>query len=153
MALCRFWKLEGIRKLERSDRMRVTLRSLVLTATLACSLLGALAQAQMTPPPDWKERFRAFDQNGDGRIDRAEFQDWMVDAFFQRDKGKKGYLTMEDLQGVMTPEIFKALSLKGDGKLWLPDFLNALFQDFQAMDADRAGSITMEQIEAYIQKR
>jgi Ca2+-binding EF-hand superfamily protein len=132
--------------------MRVTLRGLVLTAALACSLVGALAQAQVTPPPDWKERFRVFDQNGDGRIDRAEFQEWMVDVFFERDQGKKGYLTMDDVRGAMTPEVFKALGLKGDGKLWLPDFLNALFQDFQAMDTDRVGSITMEQIEAYIRK-
>ena len=133
--------------------MRVTLRGLVLTAALVGSLVGVLAQAQMTAPPDWKERFRIFDQKGDGRIDRAEFQEWMVDAFFQRDRGKKGYLTMEDVQGVMTPEIFKALSTKGDGKLWLPDFLNALFQDFQAMDTDHVGSITMEQIEKYIRPR
>ena len=132
--------------------MRVTFRGLVLTAALACSLAGAAVQAQMTPQPDWKERFRAFDQKGDGRIDRAEFQEWMVDVFFQRDQGKKGYLTMDDVQGVMTPEVFKALSLKGDGKLWLPDFLNALFRDFDAMDTDRVGSITVTQIEAYIRK-
>jgi Ca2+-binding EF-hand superfamily protein len=132
--------------------MRVKLRGLVLTATVACCLAGALAQAQVTPPPDWKERFRAFDQNGDGRIDRAEFQEWMLDAFFHRDRGKKGYLAMEDVRGAMTPEVFKALSLKGDGKLWLPDFLNALFRDFDAMDTDRVGSVTMAQIEAYIRK-
>lgn len=133
--------------------MRVTFRRLVLTATLVCSLTGTLAQAQVTPPPGWKDRFRSFDENGDGRIDRSEFQEWMVDAFFQRDRGKKGYLTMEDVQGAMTPEIFKAMSRKGDGKLWLPDFLNALFQDFDAMDTDHVGSITMAQIEVYIQKR
>jgi Ca2+-binding EF-hand superfamily protein len=133
--------------------MRVTLRGLVLIAVLACLLGGTLAQAQVTPPPDWKERFRAFDENGDGRIDRAEFQEWMVDAFFQRDRGKKGYLTMEDVQGAMTPELFKALSLRGDGKLRLPDFLNALFQDFQAMDTDHVGSITMGQIETYVRQR
>jgi EF hand len=132
--------------------MRVTLRGVVLAATLACSLAGGLAWAQTAPPPDWRERFRAFDENGDGRIDRAEFQEWMVDAFFHRDRNKKGYLTEEDLRGVMTPEIFKALSRKGDGKLWLPDFLNAMFQDFQAMDTDGVGSITMQQIDAYIHK-
>ena len=116
--------------------MRVTFRGVVLMAALVCSLAAGLAWAQTTPPPDWRERFRVFDENGDGRIDRAEFQEWMVDAFFQRDQGKKGYLTIEDVRGSMTPELFKALSRKGDGKLWLPDFLNALFQDFQAMDTD-----------------
>jgi hypothetical protein len=46
-----------------------------------------------------EDGFRAHDGNGDGRIDRAEFQEWMVDVFFQRDQGRKGYLTIGDVQG------------------------------------------------------
>jgi Ca2+-binding EF-hand superfamily protein len=132
--------------------MRTPLRSLLLAAVLACSVAGAVGEAQTTPPPDWKERFRVHDRNGDGRIDRAEFQEWMVDAFFQRDRGHKGYLTIEDVQGSMTPEVFRALARKGDGKLWLPDFLNALFLDFQVIDTDRVGSVTVEQIEVYVRQ-
>ena len=128
-------------------------RGLVLTAALAGVLAGGVAEAQMTPRPDWKERFRAHDLNGDGRLDRAEFQEWMVDVFFERDQGRKGYLTVEDVRGAMTPEVFKALNRKGDGKLGLPEFLNALFQDFQAMDTGSDGSITVEEIDAYIRPR
>lgn len=136
--------------------MRLLLRGLfpaVAVFIVACSLGGSLARAQMTPRADWKEWFRAHDLNGDGRIDRAEFQEWMIDVFFQRDQGKKGYLTIEDVRGAMTPEIFKAMNQKGDGKLWLPEFLNALFLDFQAIDTGRDGSITVEQIETYIRAR
>ena len=135
--------------------MRVSLCCLLLITTMAVLLASGLGQAQTTttPPPDWKERFRAFDQNGDGRIDRAEFQEWMVDAFFRNDRGRKGFLTVEDVRGVITPEAFKAMSPKGDGKVWLPDFLNALFKDFEAMDTDHVGSITMGQIEVYIRQR
>jgi Ca2+-binding EF-hand superfamily protein len=132
--------------------MRVTCRSLVLIAALVCSLAGGLVEAQTTLRPDWRERFRAHDGNGDGRIDRAEFQEWMVDVFFQRDQGRKGYLTIEDVRGSMTPEVFRAMNRRGDGKLWLPEFLNALFQDFQAIDTGREGSITMEQIDAYVRQ-
>jgi hypothetical protein len=69
--------------------MRSLLRQLVLFAVLGCSVAGAVVEAQTTPPPDWRDRFRAHDLNGDGRIDRAEFQEWMVDAFFQRDRGRR----------------------------------------------------------------
>jgi hypothetical protein len=130
--------------------MRVALRCLIVTAVLVSFLPIHMGQAQVTPRPDWKERFRAHDQNGDRRIDRAEFQEWMVDVFFQRDQGRKGYLTVEDVRGAMTPEVFKAMSRRGDGKLWLPDFLNALFLDFEAIDTGHEGSVTVEEIEAYI---
>ena len=133
--------------------MRMPVRNLIVTVTLACALGGSLAAAQMTPRHDWREEFRAHDLNGDGRLDRAEFQEWMVDVFFERDQGKKGYLSIDDVRGAMPPELFNAMNRKGHGKLALPEFLNALFQDFQVMDTDRDGSITVEQIEAYIKRR
>jgi Ca2+-binding EF-hand superfamily protein len=133
--------------------MRLPFRCLASLVIVIGSLAGGVAEAQTaSPPPDWRERFRAHDRNDDGRIDRAEFQEWMVDAFFQRDQGKKGYLTMEDVRGVMTPEIFKALNQRGDGKLWLPEYLNALFQDFLAMDTGGEGSVTMEEVDAYVRR-
>jgi Ca2+-binding EF-hand superfamily protein len=130
--------------------MRLAARSLVLTGVLAGLLAGGLAGAQMNPRADWKEQFKAHDLNGDGRLDRAEFQEWMVDVFFARDQGKKGYLAIDDVRGAMTPQVFNAMNRNGDGKLSLPEFLNALFQDFQAIDTGRDGSITIEEIEAYI---
>jgi Ca2+-binding EF-hand superfamily protein len=133
--------------------MRVLSRGLVSTAILVSVLAGGLAVGQMTPRADWKEQFHAHDLNGDGRLDRAEFQEWMVDVFFERDQGKKGYLSIDDVRGAMTPEVFNVMNRKENGKLSLPEFLNALFQDFQAIDADRDGSITIEQIEAYIKQR
>ncbi len=122
----------------------------VLIVAAAFAWIPVIVGAQ-TPAPDWREGFRAHDKNGDGRIDRAEFQDWVVDGFYFRDKGHKGYLAQEDLQG-FSPERFKAMNRKGDGKLTLNEFLNALFQDFTAIDVDQNGSITIEEIEVYIQK-
>jgi Ca2+-binding EF-hand superfamily protein len=133
--------------------MRLASGALVLTGILVSVLAGGLAEAQMNPRPDWKADFNAHDLNGDGRLDRAEFQEWMVDVFFERDQGKKGYLSIDDVRGAMTPQVFNAMNRKGNGKLSLPEFLNALFQDFQAIDADQDGSITVEQIETYIKQR
>jgi len=134
--------------------MRKRSIALVVVFVLTLGLLGSLALAQ-TPiqaQPDWKARFASYDRNKDGRIDRAEFQEWMTDVFYLRDKDHKGYLVLEDVRGVMAPETLKAINRKGDGKLSLQEFLNATFQDFAAIDVSQNGSLTMEEIEGYIKK-
>jgi Ca2+-binding EF-hand superfamily protein len=128
---------------------RILVTALIVAAALACLAGPALAQI---PAPDWREGFRAHDKNGDGRIDRAEFQNWVVDAFYFRDAGRKGYLVQADLQGLASPAVFQALNRKGDGKLTLREYLNALFQDFAAIDVDQNGSITVQEIEVYVKR-
>ena len=128
---------------------RLLVMALLVVAALAGFAVPGLAQ---TPAPDWREGFRAHDKNGDGRIDRAEFQEWIVDGFYFRDQGHKGYLVQADLQGTASPEVFKAINRKGDGKLTLSEYLNSLFQDFAAIDVHQNGSITVEEIEAYIKR-
>jgi hypothetical protein len=120
----------------------------VLCASMVCVCLPGLVLAQA---PDWREGFKVHDKNGDGRIDRAEFQNWVVDGFYFRDAGRKGYLTQGDLQGA-SPEVFRAVNRKGDGKLTLGEYLNALFQDFAAIDVNQNGAITAMEIETYIKQ-
>ena len=93
---------------------RILVTALLVTVALAGLAAPGLTQ---TPAPDWREGFRAHDKNGDGHIDRAEFQDWVVEGFYFRDKGHKGYLAQTDLQGTASPEVFKAINRKGDGRL------------------------------------
>jgi hypothetical protein len=122
---------------------------LFVAAALACVPVSAGAQ---TSAPDWREGFRSHDKNADGQIDRAEFQEWIVDGFYFRDKGRKGYLVEADLQGAVAPAAFKAMNRKGDGKLALNEYLNALFQDFAAADVNGDGTLTQEEVAAYIQQ-
>lgn len=133
--------------------MRSTQRSLLLAAALLLALSGVPAVAQTTPPPDWKERFQAHDKKGDGHLDRAEFQEWMVEVFYHHDKGHKGYLTLEDIPGVMAPDAFRGANRKGDGKLSLAEFLNTAFRDFEAADVDKDGTLTFEELDNYIRAR
>jgi hypothetical protein len=124
---------------------------LVLAAVCAC--LTVPAAAQQTPAkPDWKEGFKIHDTNHDGKIDRGEFQEWMVDVFFLRDQNHKGYLVYEDVKDAMTPENFKAHDKNGNGKIPLQEFLNATFQDFAAADVRGNGTLTVEEIQAYISR-
>ncbi len=126
---------------------RILVGVLIVAAALAGLAIAAPAQ---TPAPDWREGFRAHDRNGDGRIDRGEFQDWVVEGFYFRDQGHKGYLVLADLQGSVSIEAFKAMNRKGDGKLSMREYLNALFLDFAAADVNGDGVLTQEEIEAYI---
>jgi hypothetical protein len=130
---------------------RTTLGTVGLLAVCVC-LAGPAAAQQPLATPAWKEGFHAHDTNHDGRIDRGEFQEWMVDVFFLRDTGHKGYLVYADLQDVMTPENFKAHDRNGNGKIPLQEFLNATFQDFAAADVRGNGALTMEEIQAYISR-
>jgi Ca2+-binding EF-hand superfamily protein len=129
--------------------MRRMLWAVLIVVAVFAWLPGSAGAQALTA--DWREGFRAHDRNGDGRIDRAEFHEWIVDGFFFRDKGHKGYLVQADLQGT-SPERFKAMDRKGDGKLTLAECLNALFQDFAAIDVDQTGAITAEQVEAYVKR-
>lgn len=128
----------------------VPLEILAMAAVLACVVSPVLAQN--AAKPDWMISFRAHDRNGDGRIDRAEFRDWMVDSFFILDKGEKGYLDYDDVKGLMSPKIFKAQDKDRDGKISLQEFLNASIQDFLAADVGRSGALTMEEFEVYFKQ-
>ncbi len=134
--------------------MRIRYTSLIVATVLVLGFFGreALAQTPIQARPDWKERFRSHDRNGDGRIDRAEYQEWMVEVFYFRDKNSKGYLVLEDVREVMSVESFKGANRMGDGKLILREFLNAVFVDFDAADVNKNGSVTVEEIEAYISR-
>jgi Ca2+-binding EF-hand superfamily protein len=132
--------------------MRSTYTYLAFAAALTLVLCAGQGVAQAPAQPDWRESFRAHDRNGDGVIDREEFQQWMVDVFYRRDKDRKGYLAQEDVRGVMNLETFRAANRKADGKLTLREFLNATFKDFEAIDVNNNGALTMEEMENYIRR-
>jgi Ca2+-binding EF-hand superfamily protein len=125
----------------------------LIYATVLVCLLVAPVLAQAPAKPDWKEGFRTHDKNGDGKIDRAEFQEWMVDAFFHKDVNHKGYLVFEDVQDVMSLETFKGRDANGDGRLTLEEFLNSVFVDFGVADVNKDGALTVEEIDLYVKRK
>jgi Ca2+-binding EF-hand superfamily protein len=129
--------------------MRISVRCLAVVAVLSLLLLDGQAAAQNRPAPDTKGWVKEHDRNGDGKIDRGEFHDAVVEVFYFRDKNKSGYLTIEELKEA-TPEAMKAANRKGDGKLTLQEYVNALFKDFEAADTDKDGLLTVEEIDVYM---
>jgi Ca2+-binding EF-hand superfamily protein len=131
--------------------MRTACRYLAAVSALGLLLMDGPAMAQNRPVPDTKTWVKDHDRNGDGKIDRGEFQDAAVEAFYFRDKNKRGYLTIEELKEA-APEAVKAANRKGDGKLTLQEYVNALFKDFEAADTDKDGQLTVEEIDIYMSR-
>jgi len=135
--------------------MRVTDGCLILAIPLALAFVAGQAETQTTTTPDTakvREWFQSVDRKGGGRIDREEFHRWAVERFSFLDKDRNGYLTVEELRGVVGPDAFKVANRKRDGKLTLEEFVNALFQDFEAADLDKNGTLTFEEVEAYVRR-
>ncbi len=131
--------------------MRIPVGGLALALACGVVLLGGPALAQTATPADLQARFKLVDKNGDGRIDREEFHQAVVETFYFLDKGRKGYLVLEDMPG-LTVAVFRAADKNGDGKLSLQEFVNARFVDFQAADLDHDGTLTYAEIEAYARR-
>lgn len=124
-----------------------------LTATLTLGLVAgaAPAGAQTSPIRDVRTWVKNYDRNGDGKLDRGEFHQAAVDAFFLRDKDKSGHLAISELKEA-SPETIKAVKRKNDARISLEEYVNALFKDFDAADTDGDGLLTVDEIERYRQK-
>jgi Ca2+-binding EF-hand superfamily protein len=125
----------------------------LLTAALALGLFLAPARtaAQTSPAQDVRTWVKKYDKNGDGKLDRGEFHQAAVDAFFLRDKDKSGYLAISELKEA-SPETLRAVKRKSDARISLEEYVNALFKDFEAADTDGDGLLTVDEIERYRQK-
>jgi Ca2+-binding EF-hand superfamily protein len=122
-----------------------------VTAMVGVLALAGSVLAQAPPPPDAKTWVQEHDKNGDGKIDREEFHQAVIEAFFLRDVNKDGYLSTEELI-VITPEARILLQSKPDGKMTLAEFLNALHKDFTAADTNDDGLLTAEEIVIYMRR-
>lgn len=120
-----------------------------LTAAALGLLLSHLpATAQTAAAPDVRAWMTRQDRNGDGKLDREEFSQTVVEAFFLRDKDKDGFLAIIELTEA-SPQALKAVKRKDDGRISLQEYVNALFKDFEIADTDSDGLLTVEEIEIY----
>jgi Ca2+-binding EF-hand superfamily protein len=119
-------------------------------AVLGLVVVASLsASAQAPPSSNLGEIFKNHDRNSDRTLDREEFHQLIVEAFFFRDRDKDGYLIIADLTE-LGADGFRAADRNGDGRLSLQEYVNALFKDFDAADRDGDGVLTYEEIEIYI---
>jgi Ca2+-binding EF-hand superfamily protein len=127
---------------------RTGLGSLTVAIVLGFFLLDTPATAQTSPAPDVQTWVKKYDRNGDGKLDRREFHEAVVEAFFFRDKDRSGYLAISELREA-SPEALRAVKRKSDSRISLEEYINAVFKDFEAADTDSDGALTVVEIEQY----
>ena len=110
------------------------------TFLIACA--GALALGGAVAAQDINTgHLAAIDTNGDGVVDKAEFDAFVASSFAKLDANGDGYVTVVEGTVVMTPEQFAAANSNGDGGLSAEEFAAASAADFAAADRDGDGML------------
>jgi hypothetical protein len=130
--------------------------SFVLLAAATALLSGCATQ-----PPSGNaalmNRFQQADADGNGQVSRNEFTDFMItEAFANYDKGKKGYVTLEEFTaGGGTPQTFRGIDRDGNGRVTLADakaskvVRNQFVKPFDAADTSGTGYVSFDEFVAY----
>jgi Ca2+-binding EF-hand superfamily protein len=113
-------------------------------------LTASPAFAEDAPKPhDPRAAFAETDENGDGRVDRAEFHHRLVEIFFHGDRDKDGYMTTAELTAVVVfPEDFANADSDRDGRISLNEFVQVRFPTFDEVDTDHDGLLSVEEVVA-----
>ena len=126
------------------------MRWVVVLLIAAVGLTTHVASGAAQPAPDRQALFDRMDLNKDGKIDRAEFQHWLQEAFFLLDTNKDGMLSLQELQQAQSfidAEQFTRADRNRDGVLDMVEFSNTLTQDFDAADQDHDGTLNRQEFQ------
>ena len=106
-------------------------------ATLAAALLVAAAASAQSPdtPSDY---LRDMDANRDGRVQLAEYQDFLSYAFLQIDRNRDGILQPHEYPPGVTP--------RGGELRTLDQHHAALARQFERQDTNRDGTLDAREL-------
>lgn len=117
----------------------------VLVAAFALSQVTLVqvsaGAAQDRPVAMNQGQMSRLDRDGNGAVDRPEYQAFMTSAFTNMDRNKDGSLRSEEVAQVLDAKQFAATDADRDGKLSQTEFLNRVMADFQSADRSGDGSL------------
>ena len=94
---------------------------------------------------DPKQSFAIADEDGDGRVTRAEYQLRKIAVFDKMDVDRDKTLSRNEIP-VLKQSAFDDADSNGDGKLSGFEFIQADFAKFDLFDEDRNGVITFDEL-------
>lgn len=89
-----------------------------------------------------EQQFEALDLDNNGRIDVAEYSQFMIQAFGKIDRDGNGLLTREELGGVVTAEQFNAMDRDDSATISRDEFMEQVMSDFREGDKNNDGFVS-----------
>lgn len=132
-----------------------------LSSLLACVLgvlvLGGCATAPKKQVPTVEALWKKADADSDGKVSRAEYQDFMFEQMFVVcDPSGDGFITVEEyVADGGTAAEFRKLNVSGTGKLSLdeakksPMLQQRLTALFDEADANHSGYVTWDEFQVW----
>lgn len=109
-------------------------------STLAMTALVASATA-LSAQGITSDHLAALDADGNGAVERAEFENFMQVTFTHLDANGDGSLTVDEASAVIPANDFARADSNGDGKLSGSEFAAVVAADFEKADLDGDGRL------------
>jgi len=118
--------------------MNMSMRLLFVVGFGLALAAPATAQVKTDPAPD---RFDVADANHDGKIDRAEYENFVAELVLLYDANRDGKLSRDEVANARDPSKFDRIDADHDGFLAAQEVEAFSDSDFAAMDANGDGVI------------